>query len=335
MRTAVVLMNLGGPDSPAAVEPFLFNLFSDPAIIGLPAVLRLPMARLVARRRARVARGIYARLGGSSPLLGNTERQAQALESSLGPGYRCFIAMRYWHPMSSETARKVKEWQADDIVCLPLYPQFSTTTTASSLAAWQRATALENLDRPTRAICCYPEEKGFVDALTELTWPVLADLYRTGKTPRLLLTAHGLPQKIVQRGDPYPRQVAATAAAVVTALSKPDLDWRVCYQSRVGPLEWIGPSTDDEIRRAGRDRVPLVVLPIAFVSEHSETLVELDDDYRRLAEESGVPVYSRVPTVGTAASFIGALASLVSRARAGDLPNRCGYGGCGRREAAE
>jgi protoporphyrin/coproporphyrin ferrochelatase len=323
MATAVVMMNLGGPDSLAAVEPFLFNLFADPAIIGLPTPVRLPLARVAARWRARVARGIYAELGGSSPLLANTEAQARALERALGPGYRCFVAMRYWHPTSDETARRVKDWQADDIVCLPLYPQFSTTTTASSMAAWRRAAVRERLDRPTRTICCYPEEKGFVDASAELIRPALADARRTGKAPRLLLTAHGLPRRVVQRGDPYPTQVAATGAAVVAALAEPELDWRICYQSRVGPLKWIGPSTDDEIRRAGKDRLPVVVAPIAFVSEHSETLVELDRDYRRLAADCGVPSYIRVPTVGAAPGFVGGLAALVSRARAGENLGFC------------
>jgi protoporphyrin/coproporphyrin ferrochelatase len=331
MATAVVLMNLGAPDSLAAVEPFLFNLFGDPAIIGLPAMLRLPLARIAARRRAPVARGIYASLGGSSPLLANTEMQACALERVLGPGYRCFVAMRYWHPTSEEAARRVKEWQADDIVCLPLYPQFSTTTTASSLKAWRGAAAREGLDRPTRTICCYPEEKGFVEAIAELIRPALADVRRIGQRPRLLLTAHGLPQKVVRAGDPYPSQVALTAAAVVAALSEPELDWRVCYQSRVGPLKWIGPSTDEEIRRAGRDGAALVVAPIGFVSEHSETLVELDRDYRQLAQEAGVSVYIRVPTVGVAPTFVGALAGLVSRVRIGErcLRRRSGCG-CGR-----
>jgi protoporphyrin/coproporphyrin ferrochelatase len=330
MSTAVVLMNLGGPDSLTAVEPFLSNLFADPAIIDLPAVLRLPLARFAARRRAKVARRIYASLGGSSPLLANTEVQARALEQVLGPGYRCFVAMRYWHPTSGEAAREVKSWQADDIVCLPLYPQFSTTTTASSVKAWREAATRENLDRPTRTICCYPAEKGLVDALRELICPALANARQFGEGPRLLLTAHGLPQRVVRTGDPYPRQVALTAAAVVAALSQPDLDWRVCYQSRVGPLEWIGPSTEEEIRRAGRDRVPLVVAPIAFVSEHSETLVELDQEYRRLAEECRVPLYIRVPTVGAAPSFVGALAALVRRAQAGEASACCPDRGCGR-----
>ena len=310
-RTAIVLMNLGGPDSLAAVEPFLFNLFKDPAIIRLWGPLRLPLAWLVARGRASTAREIYARLGGKSPLLANTEAQARALETALGDRYRCFVAMRYWHPTSAEAARAVAEWGPDEIVCLPLYPQFSTTTTASSLSDWRRAAANQRLDQPTRSVCCYPGESGFVDAIAALIRPALAAAGDAGRPPRLLLTAHGLPKQIVQAGDPYPSQVELTAQAVVAALARPDLDWRVCYQSRVGPLEWIGPATDAEIRRAGADRVPLVVAPISFVSEHSETLVELDLDYRDLAEKSGVPDYRRVATVGVAPGFIAALAALV------------------------
>jgi ferrochelatase len=316
-RVAVVLMNLGGPDSLAAVQPFLFNLFSDPAIIGLPGVLRLPLARFVAWRRAPVARDIYAHLGGRSPLLANTEAQARALEAVLGPGYRCFVAMRYWQPLSAETARAVLEWAPDEIVCLPLYPQFSTTTTASSLAAWQIAAARGGLTCPSHIIRCYPCEQGLVEAMAGLIQPALDEASGRGRPYRLLLTAHGLPKRIVRQGDPYPVQVEQTAAAVVAALGRPVLDWCVCYQSRVGPLEWIGPATDEEIRRAGKDAVPLVVAPISFVSEHSETLVELDLEYRRLAETAGVPSYHRVATVGVAPGFIGSLATLVSRALTG------------------
>jgi protoporphyrin/coproporphyrin ferrochelatase len=310
-RIAVVLMNLGGPDSLDAVKPFLFNLFRDPAIIRLPAPLRLPLAWLVARGRTSAAREIYARLGGASPLLANTEAQARALEAALGDQYRCFIAMHYWHPTSSEAACRVAEWGPDEIVCLPLYPQFSTTTTASSLADWRRAAVRQGLDRPTRSVCCYPAERGFIDAVAGLIRPALAEASADGRAPRLLLTAHGLPKRIVRAGDPYPSQVEMTARAVVATLARPGLDWQVCYQSRVGPLAWIGPATDMEIRRAGRDGVPLVVAPISFVSEHSETLVELDIDYRHLAESSGVPTYYRVATVGVEPRFIGALAALV------------------------
>jgi protoporphyrin/coproporphyrin ferrochelatase len=314
-RTAIVLMNLGGPDSLAAVEPFLFNLFSDQAIIRLPWLLRMPLARLIARRRARVTREIYAKLGGASPLLANTEAQAQALDALLGPDYRSFIAMRYWHPMSGEAARAVAAWEPDEIICLPLYPQFSTTTTASSLAAWRQAAAQRGLDCPTRAICCYPEETGLIEAVAELIKPALDRAARFAKSPRLLLTAHGLPKKIVAAGDPYPDQVELTARAIVAALALPGLDWKVCYQSRVGPLEWIGPATDVEIRRAGAAGVPLVVTPISFVSEHSETLVELDLDYREIADNCGVPAYYRVPTVGVAPLFIAGLAEVIGRSR--------------------
>ena len=315
-RHAVVLMNLGGPDSPAAVRPFLYNLFSDSAIIGLPAPVRLPLARLIAWRRGAVAAEIYAHLGGASPLLANTEAQAKALEAALGADHRCFIAMRYWHPLTAAAAAAVKAWDPDDIILLPLYPQFSTTTTASSLTAWRREAARQGLDRPTRIVSNYPTEPGFVAAVAGAIDITLATARAQSTPVRLLLSAHGLPLKIVRGGDPYPQQVETTAAAVVAALSQPPADWRVCYQSRVGPLAWLGPSVDDEVRRAGQDGAAIVIAPISFVSEHSETLVELDRDYRQLAEASGVPGYWRATTVGTDPRFIAGLVRLVRCSRA-------------------
>ena len=309
MRRAVVLMNLGGPDSPQAVRPFLYNLFSDPAIITLPAIVRHLLAWLIAWRRSKVAVEIYAHLGGSSPLLANTEAQARALEAELADGTRCFIAMRYWHPMSAAAVAAVKDWSPDEVVCLPLYPQYSTTTTRSSLEEWRQEATRQGLDRPTRTIETYRTAPGFIAALAGAVEERLAAL--KGARVRLLLSAHGLPLKIVRAGDPYPQQVAETAAALIATLGRPDLDWRVCYQSRVGPLAWLGPSVDDEIRRAGADKIQVVIAPISFVSEHSETLVELDRDYRRLAESCGVPGYHRVRTVGTDRRFIAALAELV------------------------
>jgi len=309
-RRAVVLMNLGGPDSAAAVRPFLYNLFSDPAIIDLPGPLRRPLGWLIARQRGRVAGEIYAYLGGGSPLLANTEAQARALEAALGPEYRCFIAMRYWHPLTAEAVAAVKAWRPEEIVLLPLYPQFSTTTAGSSLAAWHAEARRQGLACPTRAAPPYPTEPGFIAALARHIDEQLADVARPA---RLLLSAHGLPLKIVRKGDPYPDQIESTAAAVIDALEHRPEDWRVCYQSRVGPLAWLGPSVDDEIRRAGQDGVGVVIAPISFVSEHSETLVELDRDYRRLAEGCGVPFYRRAPTVGTDPRFIAGLARLVRR----------------------
>src|SRR5260370_33015291 len=322
-RTAVVLMNLGGPDRLESVQALLSTLFSDPAIIRLPALVRLPLARIIAWRRGPVAQEIYRKLGGGAPLSVNPEAQARALEEVLGPQHRCFVAMRYWKPTSEQTAQEVADWAADEVVCLPLYPQFSTTTTISSLAAWRASATRRRIDCPSWVVCCDPSAPGFVEAVAGMIRPAL-DATAGHQSPlRLLLTAHGLPKRIVQSGDPSPNQVETTAAAVIAALNRPGIDWTVCYQSRVGPLEWIGPATDDEIRRAGKDRVPVVVAPISFVSEHSETLVELDLDYRDLATASGVPAFYRVPTVGIEPGFIRSLATLVRRARTEDRVGGC------------
>ncbi|MEQ8345951.1 MAG: ferrochelatase [Sneathiellaceae bacterium] len=325
-RTAIVLLNLGGPDSLDAVRPFLFNLFSDKAIIRLPALARLPLAWLIARRRAPVAREIYAQLGGRSPILPQTEAQAAALQHELASAgedeaaeLRCFIAMRYWHPRAAAAAAEVKAWGADRVLLLPLYPQFSTTTSASSIAEWQREAGRVGLDVATRALCCYPELPGFVAAQADAIVEALANLAAEGGPApvRLLFSAHGLPKRIVDAGDPYQWQVEATAAALVEAVAAAlpagrMPDWAICYQSRVGRLEWIGPSTEYEVERAGRDGTALIVVPIAFVSEHSETLVELDIEYAELAARCGVPAYRRVATVGTGPSFIDSLAGLVA-----------------------
>ena len=313
-RRAVVLMNLGGPDSPEAIRPFLYNLFSDRAIIDLPAPLRLPLARLIAARRERVAREIYAALGGLSPLLANTEAQATALETVLGPGYRCFIAMRYWHPTTEETVATVRAWQPDEIVLLPLYPQFSTTTTASSLRAWRDCANVVGFDCCTHVIKAYPDEPGFIAALAGSIAALLERAGEGGERVRLLFSAHGLPLKTVARGDPYPQQIERTAQSIAETLDRDTLDWRVCYQSRVGPLRWLRPSLEEELRRAADERKAVVVVPVSFVSEHSETLIELDRDYRRLAEACGVLGYWRAPTVGTDPRFIAALARLVRSA---------------------
>ena len=328
MKLAVVLFNLGGPDSLDAVEPFLTNLFSDPAIISLPKLLRQPLARFIARRRAPITREIYSKLGGRSPIVPETEAQARALEAALaaqGHEARAFIAMRAWKPFSAEAACAVKAWNPQRIVLLPLYPQFSTTTSASSLDDWDEAARREGLDVPQSRVCCYPWDAGFIAAIARLVGEAFARK-KPGVDYRLLLSAHGLPKRVIAKGDPYRWQVEKTAAAIVNKLGIDDLDWSVCYQSRVGPLEWIGPATNEEIRRAGRDRKGLILAPIAFVSEHSETLVELDMDYAKLAQECGVPDYWRVPTVGTRSEFIDAIARLVLRAAAGESVVTCGAG---------
>ncbi|GFZ99984.1 ferrochelatase [Elstera cyanobacteriorum] len=327
-KRAIILFNLGGPDKPEAVEPFLFNLFNDPAIIGAPGPIRYLIARLISRRRAPIAQEIYANLGGGSPLLPNTQAQARALEMALtqpGEETRCFIAMRYWHPRADDVAREVAAWKPDRVVLVPLYPQYSKTTSGSSLKEWQKAAEAAGLTAPVSTLCCWPEEPGFISAAAALVRETYAGALAHG-TPRVLFSAHGLPKKVIRSGDPYQFQVEKSAAAVVEALGIPQLDWLVSYQSRVGPLEWIGPATDDEIRRAGQDKVPLIVCPIAFVSDHSETLVELDIEYKHLADESGVPAYFRVPVVATHPAFIDGLARAIAlKDRQGGLS--CAGGG--------
>ena len=326
-RIAVVLFNLGGPDDAATVKPFLFNLFNDPAIIGLPGLFRTPLAKLISSRREASAQANYALMdsNGGSPLKGETQAQLNALESRLASllpddEVRSFMAMRYWHPLTEEAAVDVAAFGPDEVVLLPLYPQFSTTTTRSSLKAWNAAYAGSGR---VRAICCYPRAEGWIEAQAEGIRLKLAEAGRDhpGRPVRVLFSAHGIPEKLVTRdGDPYQEQVEATVAAVAEAAGLSD--WLLCYQSRVGPLKWLGPSTPDAIRAAGADDVGLVVTPIAFVSEHIETLVELDIEYGELAHEAGVHPYLRVPAVGVSELFIGSLGDAVvaSLDRTGTAP---------------
>jgi ferrochelatase len=325
-RVAVVLFNLGGPDSPDAVEPFLFNLFRDPAIIALPNPLRWMVARLISKRRGPLAREIYGHMGGASPILGRTDAQADALKRVLETrmaeiDWHVEIVMRYWHPFADEAASRVGDFAPDRIVKLPLYPQFSTTTTGSSNKDWIRAAAAVGLSAPSQLICCYPDHPDFIAAQVELIAASLEEARKqTPERPlRLLLSAHGLPKKVIAKGDCYQWQVERTAAAISQGLAAwrigdSELDIVTCYQSRVGPLEWIGPATEDEVKRAGAEGFSLVVAPIAFVSEHSETLVELDIEYAALARDCGVKGYTRVPALDSNEGFIACLADLVSGA---------------------
>ncbi len=313
MRLGVVLFNLGGPDSLEAVQPFLTNLFRDKAIIRAPALVRYPLAWLIARRRRAYAKGIYAAIGGRSPIVPETEAQARALEAALaaeGHEAKAVVAMRYWHPRAEAAAYALAAWKPDRIVLLPLYPQFSTTTTASSLDEWTGAAAKVGLSAPSSAVCCYPLEPGFIAAYADLLRPMLRSI-APGTPFRVLFSAHGLPERIVAGGDPYPRQVGASAAAIAAAAGLAEAEWRVTYQSRVGPLKWIGPDTDTEITAAASEKRIPVVVPLSFVSEHSETLYELDQIYRDMALKAGAPAYLRVPAVGTHPEFIAGLARLV------------------------
>ena len=312
-KIAVVLFNLGGPDSLDAVRPFLFNLFNDRRIITAPAPIRLLIATLIATTRTKMARANYALMGGRSPILPQTLAQADALHKRLpareDAEFRVFVAMRYWKPFAGETAAEVRAWGADEAVLLPLYPQFSTTTTASAEEAWRRV-----FKGPTRTVCCYPANTQLVTAhadAIEAAWRKAGQPAR----PRVLFSAHGLPQRVVDNGDPYQWQVERCAAAV-SALLPEAWEKSLCYQSRVGPLKWLGPSIDDALREAGADGCGVIVSPIAFVSEHIETLVELDVEYAEKAHALKLPFYIRAPALGVSDSFIGGLAALVHKARA-------------------
>jgi protoporphyrin/coproporphyrin ferrochelatase len=311
-RVAIILFNLGGPDEPKAVRPFLFNLFNDRAIIPYPQPLRFLLATLIARSRERVARTNYDLMGGRSPILPETLKQAEALDAAIAKRidnvtFKCFLAMRYWKPFVKDAAKAAEAWGATDAILLPLYPQFSTTTTASSLAEWRRASKL-----PASTICCYPTGQAFAQAHADAIMETWRDA-GSPPNPRVLFSAHGLPKRVIKAGDPYQWQVEQSVAAVKRVLP-PEWQTRICYQSRVGPLKWLGPSTEDEVIAAARDLTGVIVTPIAFVSEHVETLVELDIEYAQLASEHGAPFYLRAPALGTAPRFIDALADLVERA---------------------
>ena len=329
-RIAIVLFNLGGPDSPAAIKPFLVNLFTDPAILRVPRLVRPLLARIIARARVKPATANYAMLGGRSPLLELTEQQARALEAAL-PEWdaRCFIAMRYWHPFSLEAARAVRDWGPDRVLLLPLYPQYSTTTTGSSLSAWREAAARVGLVAPVTTLCCYYADGAYSAAIAALVSRAYAEA-RAALPPetglRVLFSAHGLPETIIKAGDPYQHQVERSVAQVLRAWGAPGIDWEVCYQSRATPQRWIGPSTEEAIERAAHDKVAVLVEPIAFVSEHSETLVELDVEYRELAERLGVPGYFRVPAPNDDPGFIAALARIARRAT-GEGDGLCSFAG--------
>ncbi|MBL4907075.1 MAG: ferrochelatase [Sneathiella sp.] len=328
-RKAMVLFNLGGPDTLAAVEPFLFNLFNDPAIIRLPKIFRYLVAKLISKRRAPIAQEIYKKIGGKSPLLPQTIKQAAALAKALeseDDDYKIFIAMRYWNPRATEIVREVANFDPDEVILLPLYPQYSTTTTESSVKEWLTEATKAKLTDPTSTLCCYPTDTGFVDAYADLISSRLEKI--EGDRPRLLFSAHGLPKKIVDAGDPYPWQVEQSVTAIVEKLDLANLDYSICYQSRVGPVEWIKPSTDEEIERAGAAKKAVMIIPVAFVSEHSETLVELDIEYAELAEKCGVPAYYRIPTVTLHPAFIGGLASLVKNLVKGEVSSLCGRAIC-------
>ena len=312
MRNAIILFNLGGPDKLQNVESFLFNLFNDPAILNLPNFFRYPLAKLIANRRAPTAKKIYQELGGSSPILKLTEKQSSALEIKLNSDdssseYKCFIVMRCWHPRAENVVKDVINFDPKEIILVPLYPQYSAATSGSSIKEWNDVCKKNGYNIKTSTICCYPTDENFVEAHKIEIIKKINDL----ENFKLIFSAHGLPEKNIKKGDPYQWQVEQSVDEIVKTLNIENLDWTLSYQSRVGPLKWIGPSTEDVIIENSKLGKQIVLVPIAFVSEHSETLVELDIEYKELADKHGCKNYFRVPALGTNQNYIKALSNLI------------------------
>ncbi|WP_415286412.1 ferrochelatase [Candidatus Pelagibacter sp. Uisw_104] len=312
MKKAIILFNLGGPDKLENVEPFLFNLFNDPAILNLPTFLRYPLAKLISNRRAPVAKKIYAELGGSSPILKLTKEQSNALEIKLNQTqeedeYKCFIIMRCWNPRAKDVIKDVQLYGPDEVVLMPLYPQYSAATSGSSIKEWKDVCKKNNYHVKTSTICCYPTDQNFINAHTKEIIKKIKDL----KNFKLIFSAHGLPEKNIKKGDPYQWQVEQSVKKIVESLNDENLDWILSYQSRVGPLKWIGPSTETIIIENSKIGKHIVLVPIAFVSEHSETLVELDIEYKEIADANGCKNYTRVPALGINEDFIRTMSELI------------------------
>jgi protoporphyrin/coproporphyrin ferrochelatase len=318
---AIVLFNLGGPDSLESVEGFLFSLFSDPNIIRLPVFLRIPIAKIISITRTKKAKNIYAKIGGKSPILDETRKQADALSRLLNEqhkeDFKVFICMRHASPRAAEVAAEINEYNPDEIILLPLYPHFSSTTTESSIKDfmdhYRGKTAI-------KTICCYPVEEQFIDAHVELIRQGM-DKLKNRNNFRILFSAHSLPEKIIKLGDPYQWQTEQSVQKIIEKLEIKNLDYFICYQSKVGPVKWLSPSTEDEIIKAAAEKKSLIIVPISFVSEHSETLVELDIDYKNIAEGYGIE-YVRIPALGTNKLFINSLANIISRSLGEEIDNK-------------
>jgi len=311
MKKAVILFNLGGPDKQESIEPFLFNLFNDPAIINIPSIFRYPLAKFISKKRAPIAKNIYKEIGNKSPILELTQDQAKSLEINLSKkgDYKCFVVMRCWYPRASDVIKKVREYNPEEIILLPLYPQYSASTSGSSINEWGDLCKKENYHVKTKTICCYPTENNFIASHISLIKKTLKVIENNNF--KLIFSAHGLPKSKIKKGDPYQWQVEETVKKIMSNLENENLNYVISYQSRVGPLKWIGPSTDEVIIKYSKEKKGIVIVPIAFVSEHSETLVELDIEYKKLAEKNGCGFYKRVPALGIEENFIKGLTELV------------------------
>jgi ferrochelatase len=314
-RVGIVLFQLGGPDTLEAIEPFLYNLFCDPDIISFPfaRIGRKPLAKLISSTRARKVQHHYARIGGCSPIRKHTERQARALETELrnqGFDAHCFVAMRYWHPFTSEAIEQLRAADCDEVVLLPLYPQYSSTTTGSSLNEWKR---LFCDDIPVHRIETFYQNTAYLDAFVEKIDEALGRFPAPGQA-ELVFSAHSVPVAVIEKGDPYQVQIEHTVALLMErgGWSNPH---RLCYQSKVGASRWLQPSLHQTLRQlASEDVRDVCVVPVAFVSDHVETLAEIDHEARHEAHQLGIRQFEMSEGLNDSPKFIAALAQVVQQA---------------------
>lgn len=316
--TGVVLINLGGPDSLEAVEPFLFNLFSDPDIIALPFGFQwmLPfVARWISRRRSSIAKGYYQAMGGRSPIAELTENQRSALEKSLGTSgkYRVVVGMRYWRPNIESALDQIIQEGIRQVILLPLFPQYSITSSGSGVNEWNRLVEKKKVQLRTIVIRDWYSHPTYIQALVEniqigkkiFPAEVPGDIH-------ILFSAHGVPEKIVLKGDPYQRQIEETVELVRKNLENGERI-HLAYQSKVGRLKWIGPSVEEKLKELADLKIKkILVVPISFVSDHSETLYEIDMMFKKIADELHIPFFHRMPSLNSSPTFIRALTEIVA-----------------------
>ncbi len=311
--TALILLNMGGPDSLDTIEPFLYNLFSDRELIQLPlgGLLQKPFARLISHFRSRKVRESYEYIGGSSPLLAWTQKQAAGIAERLDGQVVPFVVMRYWQPRAAEVLLQLKEQGITQAVVLSMYPHYTGATTGSSINDFRRHAAKLYPELEYRLIEQWYDWPGYITALANRVREGLDKYHELMRDEvRILFSAHALPQKFIERGDPYRQQVETTAWEVMEQVG--DCRWSIAYQSRSGPVRWMAPGTDDEIVRLGSEgERALLMVPISFVSDHIETLEEIDLQYRLLAEQHGIPHFQRAPSLNDHADFLDGMADLV------------------------
>lgn len=311
-KKAVLLLQMGGPDSIEAVEPFLLNLFSDREIIKIgPAWLQPIIARIIVKRRKGHVEDNYALIGGKSPLKRLTEEQAANLGKALGGDYRCFVAMRYWRPSTVEALADIKRSGIKDITALSLYPHYSRATTGSSIKELKRVFAESGVNFNVRYIDSFYNDSGYIDALEEKIKEGLEQFHPLADV-ELLFSAHSLPKSFIDEGDPYLDHVTESVRLVMERFNLPH---HLSFQSRAGPVKWLEPSTDDMLIKLAESRVKnLLVIPLSFVSDHIETLHEIDIEYSKKAWELGIAKFERMPSLNSSPTFINALAKMVRNA---------------------